>query len=204
MAALPREIVALARRIPAALPVSASAARHLCSIASDRGGEVWESIGPSYRRDRLLSGAWLRHDWRSGAPPMAIGRVGRYDSSAGAYYVAIGNGEVLSDNGKPLLFSSPERAQRAATLAAVALSAQRLSHLFIEMVRKADTLTEKDLVPFDESMRLYRGAVQVAGPDWARRSIGLTIPAAGNLGAMGRRLVARLLSVETPATRFVQ
>src|SRR5437764_14246035 len=86
---LPREVIALAldRAVPSVSPDLA--ARQLCDLAERQGGRSWKSIGWLAGRDPLLRGAWLRHDWRSGAPPLAVGSVKCLDRAAGVYWVAL-------------------------------------------------------------------------------------------------------------------
>jgi acetyl esterase/lipase len=196
MSELPREVVELAidRRVVLVAPQAPEmSAYRLTQIATGHAEAHWQPLRwlvPT--KDVWLRDAWLRYDYANGAPPLAVGCVRRLDARAPAFYVVL-EGEPLRDRGRVLLFAERRRAQRAAELAAVVLSAQRLSHSFVEMVRRADTLTESDLPPFDAEMRSYRGALWVAAPDWAGRTVGITIPE--NLGPKGRGIIAQLLSV---------
>lgn len=193
---LPREIVELAidRRVVLVAPQAPEMGAHrLTQIATGHGEAPWQPLRwlvPT--KDIWLRDAWLRYDHATGAPPLAVGCVKRLDVRASAFYVVL-EGEPLRDRGRVLLFADRQRAQRAAELAAVARCAQHLSHTFVEMVRRADTLTEEDLVPFDKAMRTYRGALWVAAPDWAGRTVGVTIPE--NLTAKACEIIAELLSV---------
>src|SRR4051812_18334201 len=113
---LPREVLELAldRAVPSVSPDLA--ARQLCDLAERQGDASWRPIGYLAGRDPLLRGAWIRHDWRSGAAPIAIGTVKRVGAKAPAYFVAL-DGEALRD-GRVLLFADRRRAARAATLGA--------------------------------------------------------------------------------------
>jgi hypothetical protein len=201
MSELPQEVLALA--LDRAVPVTSPdlAARQLYDLAERQGDGFWRPLGYLAGRDPLLRGAWLRHDWKAGAPPMAIGTVRRLDAKAPAYFVVLDGGAVLRDGGRPLLFASIGRARRAAALGSASRRMQQFSSVVAAILAKpTEDISAADLPPYDAVMRRLRGAVRLAQEDWPELS-SIAFPINANVGPKGREIIAEILSfaLNTPA-----
>jgi len=193
MSELPKEIHALAigRRIPTE-PFFPKVAAELCRLAGRQCGpdRDWWPIRRYFpTRDAQQRGAYLRY---AGGQSFAVGRLRRLGASTSVYYVAI-DGEVLQHQGRPVLFLSPGRAMRAATLAATSTCLQRLCDVIGSVLAKpVSDIDDRDVGAFDEAVRALRGAIQITAIDWPNRPIEVPMSLRQPLTTKGPRTIVEL------------